>query len=117
MPGGCAVGLSFVAVVACTFWKSDRRHRRREPLAGTLRKEGPGLDLPGAMGLFAATAQVLAAGLEGWVFAGELSLQGGLVSTPGVVSVAIASARERPPLARRPRRTHAGDLAPYADHR
>jgi magnesium chelatase family protein len=60
---------------------------------GTLRKEGPGLDLPVAMGVLAATAQVPAAGLEGWVFAGELSLQGGLVSTPGVLSVAIAAAR------------------------
>ncbi|HEU4831778.1 MAG TPA: magnesium chelatase domain-containing protein, partial [Actinomycetota bacterium] len=55
---------------------------------GTLRKEGPGLDLPVAMGVLAATAQVPAAGLEGWAFAGELSLQGGLVSTPGVLSVA-----------------------------
>jgi magnesium chelatase family protein len=60
---------------------------------GTLRKEGPGLDLPVAMGVLAATAQVPAAGLEGWVFAGELSLRGGLVSTPGVLSVAIAAAR------------------------
>ena len=60
---------------------------------GTLRKEGPGLDLPVAMGVLAATAQVPAAGLEGWAFAGELSLQGGLVSTPGVLSVAIAAAR------------------------
>jgi magnesium chelatase family protein len=60
---------------------------------GTLRKEGPGLDLPVAMGVLAATAQVPVAGLEGWVFAGELSLQGGLVSTPGVLSVAIAAAR------------------------
>ena len=60
---------------------------------GTLRKEGPGLDLPVAMGVLAANAQVPAAGLEGWAFAGELSLQGGLVSTPGVLSVAIAAAR------------------------
>jgi magnesium chelatase family protein len=60
---------------------------------GTLRKEGPGLDLPVAMGVLAATAQVPAAGLEGWAFTGELSLQGGLVSTPGVLSVAIAAAR------------------------
>ena len=62
---------------------------------GTLRKEGPGLDLPVAMGVLAATAQVPAAGLEEWVFAGELSLRGGLVSTPGVLSVAIAAARAK----------------------
>ena len=60
---------------------------------GTLRKEGPGLDLPVAMGVLAATAQVPAAGIQGWAFAGELSLRGGLVSTPGVLSVAIAAAR------------------------
>ncbi len=62
---------------------------------GTLRKEGPGLDLPVAMGVLAATAQVPSAALEGWVLAGELSLRGGLVSTPGVLSVAIAAARSR----------------------
>jgi magnesium chelatase family protein len=60
---------------------------------GTLRKEGPGLDLPVAMGVLVATAQVSPARLEGWAFAGELSLRGGLVSTPGVLSVAIAAAR------------------------
>jgi magnesium chelatase family protein len=62
---------------------------------GTLRKEGPGLDLPVAMGVLAATGQVRAAALEDWVLAGELSLRGGLVSTPGVLSVAIAAARAR----------------------
>ena len=60
---------------------------------GTLRKEGPGLDLPVAMGVLVAMAQVPPAKLEGWVFAGELSLRGGLVSTPGVLSVAIAARR------------------------
>jgi magnesium chelatase family protein len=60
---------------------------------GTLRKEGPGLDLPVAMGVLVAIAQVPPAKLEGWVFAGELSLRGGLVSTPGVLSVAIAARR------------------------
>ena len=62
---------------------------------GTLRKEGAGLDLPVAMGVLAATGQVRASALEGWVLAGELSLRGGLVSTPGVLSVAIAAARAR----------------------
>jgi magnesium chelatase family protein len=60
---------------------------------GTLRKEGPGLDLPVAMGVLVATAQVPPAKLEEWVFAGELSLRGGLVSTLGVLSVAIAARR------------------------
>ncbi len=60
---------------------------------GNLRKEGPGLDLPVAMGVLAATGQARASALEGWAFAGELSLRGTLVSTPGVLSVAIAATR------------------------
>ncbi|MGH2590504.1 MAG: YifB family Mg chelatase-like AAA ATPase [Actinomycetota bacterium] len=60
---------------------------------GNVRKEGPGLDLPVAMGVLAATGQVPSAKLEGWAFAGELSLKGTLVSTPGILSVAIAAAR------------------------
>jgi magnesium chelatase family protein len=60
---------------------------------GNLRKEGPGLDLPVAMGVLAATAQVPNAMLERFAFSGELSLKGELMPTPGVLSVAIAAAR------------------------
>ena len=60
---------------------------------GNLRKEGPGLDLPVAMGVLAASAQVPVERLGGYAFAGELSLKGGLVSTPGILSIAIAAAR------------------------
>jgi magnesium chelatase family protein len=60
---------------------------------GNLRKEGPGLDLPVAMSVLSATAQVPARAVAGWAFAGELSLKGELVATPGVLSVAIAAAR------------------------
>ncbi len=60
---------------------------------GNLRKEGPGLDLPVAVAVLAATAQVPKRLLDGYAFAGELSLRGGLVATPGVLSVAIAAAR------------------------
>jgi len=60
---------------------------------GNLRKEGPGLDLPVAMSVLAATAQVPARAVAGWAFAGELSLKGEIVATPGVLSVAIAAAR------------------------
>jgi magnesium chelatase family protein len=59
---------------------------------GNLRKEGPGLDLPVAMGVLAAAAQVPSERLTGYAFAGELSLKGTLVPTPGVLSVAIAAA-------------------------
>jgi len=58
-----------------------------------LRKEGPGFDLPIAMGVLAASAQVPAARLGAYVFAGELSLKGDLVSTPGILAVAMAAAR------------------------
>jgi magnesium chelatase family protein len=60
---------------------------------GNLRKEGPGLDLPVAMSVLAATAQVPARAVAGLAFAGELSLKGEIVATPGVLSVAIAAAR------------------------
>src|SRR3990170_6774274 len=62
---------------------------------GNLRKEGAGLDLPVAMGVLTASAQVPAARLAGYAFAGELSLKGTLVATPGVLSVAMAAARGR----------------------
>jgi magnesium chelatase family protein len=60
---------------------------------GTLRKEGPGLDLPIAMAVLAASAQVPRRRLSRYAFAGEVSLKGTLVSTPGILSVAIAVAR------------------------
>ena len=60
---------------------------------GTLRKEGPGLDLPVATVVLAATAQVPSTVLDRYAFAGELSLAGGLVATPGILSVAIAATR------------------------
>jgi magnesium chelatase family protein len=60
---------------------------------GNLRKEGPGLDLPIAVALLVATNQAKERAVDGWVFAGELSLRGDLLPTPGVLSVAIAAAR------------------------
>lgn len=60
---------------------------------GNLRKEGPGLDLPVATGVLAATAQVPSTLLARFALAGELSLKGELMPTPGVLSVAIAAAR------------------------
>ena len=58
-----------------------------------LRKEGPGLDLPIAMGVLAASAQVPADRLSRFAISGELSLRGSLMPTPGILSVAIAAAR------------------------
>jgi magnesium chelatase family protein len=61
---------------------------------GNLRKEGPGLDLPVAMGVLAATAQVPSTLLARYAFAGEVSLKGELMPTPGILSVAIEAARK-----------------------
>ncbi|HEU4528479.1 MAG TPA: YifB family Mg chelatase-like AAA ATPase [Actinomycetota bacterium] len=60
---------------------------------GNLRKEGAGLDLPIAMGVLVASTQVPAERVAGYAFAGELSLKGTLVRTPGVLSVAMAAGR------------------------
>jgi magnesium chelatase family protein len=60
---------------------------------GNLRKDGPGLDLPIAVAVLAATAQVPTAPLSKAIFFGELSLRGEVLTTPGVVSVAIVAAR------------------------
>ena len=60
---------------------------------GNLRKEGPGLDLPVAMGVLAATGQIPRERLPRFAFAGELSLRGELATTPGVLSMTIAAAR------------------------
>ncbi|HEX9716924.1 MAG TPA: YifB family Mg chelatase-like AAA ATPase [Actinomycetota bacterium] len=60
---------------------------------GNVRKDGPGLDLPIAMSVLAASAQVPGDRLARFAFAGELSLKGSTVSTPGVLSMAIAAAK------------------------
>jgi magnesium chelatase family protein len=60
---------------------------------GNLRKEGAGLDLPVAVAVLVATAQVPGQAVEGWAFAGELSLKGELLPTSGILSVAIAAAQ------------------------
>jgi len=58
-----------------------------------LRKDGPGLDLPIAMGVLAASAQVPGTLLDRFALSGELSLRGELMPTPGILAVAIAAAR------------------------
>lgn len=58
-----------------------------------VRKEGPGFDLPIAMGVLAASVQVPSKSLGDYAFAGELSLKGELVSTPGILAVAVSAAR------------------------
>ncbi|HEX5936376.1 MAG TPA: YifB family Mg chelatase-like AAA ATPase [Actinomycetota bacterium] len=58
-----------------------------------LRKEGPGLDLPLVMSVLAATRQIPGDRLRTVAFAGEVSLKGELLATPGMLTVAIAALR------------------------
>jgi magnesium chelatase family protein len=59
-----------------------------------LPKESGRFDLPIALGLLAATAQVPAAALEGLEFAGELALSGELRPIRGALAMAAASRRD-----------------------
>jgi magnesium chelatase family protein len=58
-----------------------------------LRKDGPGLDLPVAVGVLVASKQVPASAAERCAFFGELSLEGRLLATPGVLPVALSARR------------------------
>lgn len=58
-----------------------------------LRKDGPGFDLPVAVAVLAATSQLPHDRLARYALAGELSLRGGLVPTPGILAVAVTAAR------------------------
>lgn len=60
-----------------------------------LRKEGSGLDLPLALGILAATGQCPKNKLNGYIFVGELSLEGVLRPVPGILTMAVAL-REMP---------------------
>jgi magnesium chelatase family protein len=57
-----------------------------------LRKDGPGFDLPIAVAVLAATGQIRTEPLVRYALAGELSLKGELVSTPGILAVAATAA-------------------------
>ena len=58
-----------------------------------LRKDGPGFDLPVAVAVLAASSQLPHERLARFALAGELSLRGGLVPTPGILAVAATAAR------------------------
>ncbi len=54
-----------------------------------LRKEGSGFDLPIAVGILAATSQVLTTRLDDTMFVGELSLDGAVKPVRGVLPLAV----------------------------
>lgn len=57
-----------------------------------LRKEGSAYDLPIAIGVLAASKQIKVVNLEGYLFLGELSLDGGLMPITGALPVALKAA-------------------------
>ena len=59
-----------------------------------LRKEGPGFDLPVALGLLQATGQLAAAAVEGVWSCAELGLDGTLRPVRGLLPVALQARRE-----------------------
>lgn len=59
-----------------------------------LRKEGSALDLPLAIGMLVSTGEISVEGVERFVFAGELSLDGLLKPIRGVLSIAMSLPRD-----------------------
>lgn len=55
---------------------------------GNLRKEGPFYDLPIALGILAATKQLVCEELDDWMIAGELSLSGATRPVRGALAIA-----------------------------
>ena len=56
-----------------------------------VKKEGPGFDLPVALGILAASGQLPAGKLDGLVVAGELSLDGRVRTVNGILPMALAA--------------------------
>jgi len=60
-----------------------------------IRKEGSAFDLPIAVGILAATGQILKDDFDGYVMVGELSLDGTLKPVPGILSIALQIAKQK----------------------
>ncbi len=59
-----------------------------------VKKEGSLFDLPIALGILAATGQIEKAEFKKYVILGELSLDGGVRSVPGVLPISLAAQKE-----------------------
>jgi magnesium chelatase family protein len=59
-----------------------------------IRKEGPGFDLPIALGILMATGQIERQDIDRFVVTGELSLDGSVRPTSGVLPMALAARSE-----------------------
>lgn len=103
MPGFSIVGMGDASVQesrervraalrACGFTMPN--HKVVVNLApGALRKTGSGFDLPIAVGLLCATAQINPRIADGYLFAGELSLKGAVRPVPGLLAYALCAKR------------------------
>ena len=60
-----------------------------------VRKDGSALDLPIALGVLAATEQIAAGALAGWVVLGELGLDGEIRPVRGALSMAVTTMRSK----------------------
>ena len=101
MPGFSIVGMGDASVQesrervraalrACGFTMPN--HKVVVNLApGALRKTGSGFDLPIAVGLLCATAQINPRIADGYLFAGELSLKGAVRPVPGLLAYALCA--------------------------
>ena len=77
------------AVVSSGFkWPQTRVTVNLAPTG--VRKAGPGLDVPIALGVLAASGQLKATALAGFAFIGELGLDGSLRRVPGVLPLVAA---------------------------
>jgi magnesium chelatase family protein len=80
------------ALQHCGFeWPNQRITVNLAP--ADLPKDSGRFDLPIALGILAASGQLDARRLEGWEFAGELSLSGALRPVRGALAMALAAAR------------------------
>jgi magnesium chelatase family protein len=76
-------------------YRMPRNHLVVNLAPADLRKEGTAYDLPIALGILAATGQILADRLDKFVIIGELSLDGGLRPIKGALSIAIQARKEK----------------------
>jgi magnesium chelatase family protein len=73
-------------------WPRERIVANLAP--GALRKEGTHFDLPLALGILARKELIPLPPLEGWIFMGELALDGTVRRSPGTLAAAIACRQE-----------------------
>ena len=58
---------------------------------GSMKKTGPGFDLPIALGILAASGQISREGLSGKLAVGELSLDGSVRDVPGMLAFQVCA--------------------------